>query len=125
MNIEITGQSPTHLDAAGKPNVYTVLILLISVTLLLPLDGLPMRAGAAKRDVSFPELLGGVRVHDPLFARVLILDDGDDKVAIICLDMVEPWFPEVRVKIQQGLGITLTLVNCSHTHSGWEDSPQR
>ena len=119
MNIEVTGQSLTHLDAAGKPNAYTVLILLISVTLLLPPDGLPMRAGVAKRDVSFPELLGGVKVHDPLFARALILDDGDDKVAIICLDMVEPWFPEVRVKIQQQLGIMLTLVNCSHTHSGW------
>ena len=77
-----------------------------------------MSAGVAKRDVSFPELLGGVKVHDPLYARALILSDGNDDVAIICLDMVEPWFPEVRAKIQQQLGISLTLVNCSHTHSG-------
>ena len=118
MNVGAIGKKITHLDAATKPKADTVLVLLISVFLVLPTGGLAMRAGVAKRDVSFPELLGGVKVHDPLFARVLILDDGNDEVAIICLDMVEPWFPEVRVKIQQQLGITLTLVNCSHTHSG-------
>lgn len=118
MNVGITGKSLIHLDSVGRSNAYTALIVLISISLLMPPNGLSMRAGVAKRDVSFPELLGGVKVHDPLFARVLILDDGNDEVAIVCLDMVEPWFPEVRVKIRQQLGITLTLVNCSHTHSG-------
>ena len=118
MDVRVTDRSLTPFDDSGQPNTFKVFILLISVSLLFPPDGFSMSAGVAKRDVSFPELLGGVKVHDPLFARVLILDDGNDKVAIICLDMVEPWFPEVRVKIQQQLGITLTLVNCSHTHSG-------
>ncbi len=118
MNVGIAGRSLIHLDFVGRPNAYTVLMLLISISLLPPPDGMSMSAGVAKRDVSFPELLGEVKVHDPLFARVLILDDGTDEVAIICLDMVEPWFPEVRARIQQQLGITLTLVNCSHTHSG-------
>ncbi|MDE0297103.1 MAG: hypothetical protein OXN17_00550 [Candidatus Poribacteria bacterium] len=130
MNVGITRRSPTHIGCVGRPNAYTVLMLLIGISLLLPPDGMAMRAGVAKRDVSFPELLGGVKVHDPLYARVLILDDGDDEAAIICLDMVEPWFPEVRARIQQNLGITLTLVNCSHTHSGmrtlhndmWQDA---
>ena len=76
-----------------------------------------MRAGASKRDITFPELLGNPIVHDSLFARVLVLDDGTNAVAIVCLDMVWPSFPEIREKIKQQLGISLTLVNCNHTHS--------
>ena len=76
-----------------------------------------MRAGASKRDITFPELLGNPIVHDPLFARVLVLDDGTNSVAIVCVDMVWPSFPEIREKIKQQLGISLTLVNCNHTHS--------
>ena len=76
-----------------------------------------MKAGVGKRDVTVPENLGNPNVHDPLYARVLILDDGDNAVAVICLDMVEPWFPEVRERIRKELGIAHALVNCSHTHS--------
>lgn len=76
-----------------------------------------MRAGASKRDVTVPELLGNPNVHDPLFARVLVLDDGTNSAAIVCLDMVWPSFPEIREKIKRQLGISLTLVNCNHTHS--------
>ena len=76
-----------------------------------------MRAGASKRDITVPELLGNPTVHDPLFARVFVLDDGSNSAAIVCLDMVWPSFPEVREKIQRQLGISLTLVNCNHTHS--------
>ena len=75
-----------------------------------------MRAGASKRDITVPELLGNPDVHDPLFARVLVLDDGENAAAIICLDMIWPSFPEVREKIREKLGIALTVVNCSHTH---------
>jgi hypothetical protein len=76
-----------------------------------------MRAGASKRDITVPELLGNQEVHDPLYARALVLDDGDNAVCIICLDMISPWFPEVREKIGRQLGIKCTLVNNQHTHS--------
>lgn len=76
-----------------------------------------MKAGASKRDITVPELIGNPDVHDPLFARVLVLDDGDNAVAIICLDMISPWFPEIREKIRKQLGISCTLVNNQHTHS--------
>ena len=78
-------------------------------------DGLT--AGASQRDVTVPELIGNPPVHDPLLARVLVLDDGGNSVAIICLDMIAPWFAEVREKIRKQLGIDRVLVNCSHTHS--------
>ena len=74
-------------------------------------------AGASERDVTVAELMGNPSVHDPLFARALVIDDGERAIAIICLDMIAPWFAEVREKIQEQLGIAHVLVNCSHTHS--------
>ena len=76
-----------------------------------------MKAGASKRDITVPEFLGNPDVHDPLFARVLVLDDGDNAVAIITLDILNPFFAEVRERIKEQLGIACTLINCSHTHS--------
>ena len=101
----------------GKPNAYRALILAIGITVLWPEEALALKAGASKRDITVPELLGNPSVNDPLLARVLVLDDGDNTVAIICLDMISPWFAEVREKIRKRLGIARTLVNCSHTHS--------
>ena len=80
-------------------------------------EALAMTAGASRCDVTVPELIGDLPVHDPLFARALFLNDGNESVAIICLDMIAPWFAEVRDKIQQELGVSRVLVNCSHTHS--------
>ena len=102
----------------GKRRFSVALIVLVGVTALCPEHtSAALKAGASKRDVSVPELLGNQPVHDPLLARVLVLDDGDKAVAIICLDMIAPWFAEVRERIQTQLGITRVLVNCSHTHS--------
>ena len=42
-----------------------------------------MKAGAAKRDITRPDLMGNPPVHDPLFARVFVLDDSENPVAII------------------------------------------
>ena len=77
-----------------------------------------MKAGASRRDITVPEFLVGTpTIHDPLLGRVLVLDDGDKAVAIISLDMVDPFFPEVRERIREQLGIDRTLINCTHTHS--------
>ncbi len=105
------------MKAAMKVKALVVLMLLAGSAALLPLHAQAMKAGASRRDVSVPELLGQQPVHDPLMASVLVLDDGNNSVAILCLDMIAPWFPEVREKIKKELGITHVLVNCSHTHS--------
>ena len=81
-----------------------------------------MKAGVSTRDMTFPELIGNPPIHDPLFAKALVLDDGEETLCIICLDMVDPFFPEIREKIQQQLGIKHTLINCSHTHADGRDS---
>jgi neutral ceramidase len=69
------------------------LLLLVSSTLLAQQPG-PLRAGAAKVDISptkemfpiaqGPQTLGGV--HDPIYARALVLDNGSSKVALISVD---------------------------------------
>ena len=74
-----------------------------------------MKAGVCTRDMTFPELIGNPSVHDRLFAKVLVLDDGEETLCIICLDTVGPFFPEVRERIHGQLGIKHTLINCSHT----------
>ena len=80
-----------------------------------------MKAGVSTKDMTFPELIGHPSIHDPLFAKALVLDDGENTLAIICLDIVDPFFPEVRERIQHQLGIQHTLVNCSHTHTDGRD----
>jgi len=121
MKAGIGGRSITLPDIVGKPTLCAALILLISITALWPTEGLAMKGGVGKRDITFPELLNGTpEVHDPLFARALVLDDGDNAVAIVCLDLGHLFFPEVRERIREQLGIERVLVNCSHTHSDWQ-----
>lgn len=98
-----------------KPR-HLLAILVVSISFGSNESVWAMKAGASRRDVTIPELLGNPAVHDPLFARVLVLDNGETAVTIICLDMVSPWFPEVREKLVRDFGMARVLVNCSHTH---------
>ena len=62
----------------------------------------------------------GTGVHDPLFLTALVLDDGENPVAIICFDLpggsIE-FYDKTRSQIQGRIGIAHTLMNFSHTHS--------
>ena len=89
-----------------------------------------MKAGTGRREITLPDyLIGDARVHDPLFASALVLDDGSTKVAVVCLDLVDPTFPAVGSDLRERLAIDHTLINASHTHSdgrgrrkaGWKD----
>lgn len=89
-----------------------------------------MKSGTGKREITLPEyLIGDARVHDPLFVSAFVLDDGVTKVAVVCVDLVDPTFPDARQHLEQQLGIDCTLINASHTHSdgrgrrreGWKE----
>lgn len=84
-----------------------------------------LRAGVARADITIndPE----IKVHDPLFAKVLALSDGATTVAIIAMDVVaiglicdvqDDFLPRVRARIESELGIPgqHVLVNASHSH---------
>ncbi len=92
----------------------------------------PLKAGTATVDVTPP--LGypmwgysdrpGVseKVHDPLHAKALVLDDGENKLAIVGLDLgrtpVREGLQYIRERVRENTGITNLLIVASHTHQG-------
>jgi len=92
----------------------------------------PLKAGTASVDVTPP--LGhpmwgysdrpGVseKVHDPLHAKALVLDDGENKLAIVGLDLgrtpVRKGLQQIRERVEKNTGITNFLIVASHTHQG-------
>ncbi len=91
-----------------------------------------LRAGVGKREITNRE--PGIAVADPLFARALVLEDGQTRAVIIAMDVTaiggravsdgmlpdvgEEFLPTLREKIEKELGIpgANVLVNASHTH---------
>jgi len=89
-------------------------------------------AGTAKADIttSNPE----TPVMDPLYAKILVLDDGKTKIIIVTMDVTaiggrrisdgmlydvsEEFLPGLRRRVQQDLNVPSAniLVNASHTH---------
>lgn len=63
----------------------------------------------------------GRGVESPLMCRVVVLDDGDQRVALVTLDlllMLSSTAAEVRDVVgQRGIDPWAVLVSCSHTHS--------
>ncbi len=91
-----------------------------------------LRAGVAKSDIT-TERKGAV-IHDPLYAKVLVLDDGKTRVAIVTMDTTaiggrrisrgaladvgEDFLPRLRGRSAPELGIPggHVVVIASHTH---------
>jgi hypothetical protein len=90
---------------------------------ITPQMAVPMGGYAAR--TSFSE-----GVHDPLFARALVLDDGTTRVALVGCDLVgmEPdRATRLRRRIEQVTNIAPShvMLTCSHTHSGPLVAPRR
>jgi hypothetical protein len=84
-----------------------------------------LRAGVGRAEITIrgPR----ERIHDPLCAKALVLDDGRKRVAIVAMDVVaiggicdvrDSFLPRLRRRIEKELGIPAAnvLVNASHTH---------
>ena len=70
-------------------------------------------------------------VHDPLYARAIVLRDGDQKVALVVADVVGLFLPttqEIRSRLE---GFDYVMVAATHNHEGpdtmglWGPSPFR
>jgi hypothetical protein len=83
-------------------------------------------AGTAKVDITPP--VGGrmwgydgrgvsTGVHDPLYARVVVLSSAETKVAIVSWDVCEFQSPRLRRQVQEK-GIPHLLLASTHTHGG-------
>jgi hypothetical protein len=59
-----------------------------------------------------------VKVHDPLKARAIVLRHGDRKVALVSIDVVGFFYPNVVAVRKQLPGFTYVLVSSTHNHEG-------
>ncbi len=55
--------------------------------------------------------------HDPLFAKVLVLEAGQSKMAMVSLDLGSIVAENLRREVAEKLGIPVLLLSASHTHS--------
>jgi hypothetical protein len=90
------------------------------------------RAGIARAEITPPpgvELWGysnrsgpATGTLDPLYARVLVLDDGHQATAVITLDLGRsfglPQIARLREEVRREHGIEQLMLIASHTHSG-------
>jgi neutral ceramidase len=86
-----------------------------------------LRAGAARVEITPPDLtalnpMGGSfkGVHDPIYLRALVLDDGRSSVALVSLDLIEVGnMDAVRQRIAREVGIAAdhVMISASHDHS--------
>src|SRR6516165_5440296 len=98
---------------------------LLTSTVLFAQQAGPLRAGAAKVDISpakdmfpiaqGPQTLGGV--HDPIYARALVLDNGSTKVALISVDTAGMRNADEIVKaVSDELKVPVSHLSIAATH---------
>jgi hypothetical protein len=102
--------------------------------LLPPLHAAGLKAGVARTEITpplgcnmygFSNRKGGATgVLDPLMARVLVLESGEKRLALVVMDLGEPpaasWIKQLRENVARSSGISCLLVAATHTHSGPE-----
>jgi hypothetical protein len=60
-------------------------------------------------------------IHDPLWARCMVIDDGKSRVALVALDIIGLGHNEVikiRERISASAGITYAIITSTHVHEG-------
>ena len=92
-----------------------------------------MRAGTSRIDITPPKGVsmggylartkGAEGIHDPLFVRALVLEDGERRVALLSVDLAavdRPVSSDIRRRIEQETAIPAAqvMLACTHTHAG-------
>lgn len=71
-------------------------------------------------------------VHDDIWARTMVLDDGQTRLALVAVDVIGMFHPmvvDIRNMLPEDAGITYLVVSSTHTHEGpdlmglWGESP--
>ena len=91
------------------------------------------QAGVARVDITPPighemggyaaRKHGSTGLHDPLYATVLVIESGDNSLALVTCDLRSFVSTRVGELARQKFGIKNTIIDVSHTHSGpltWE-----
>ena len=97
-----------------------------------------LRAGVAEIDITAQDLIAGggidltgyvarlgpaIGIHDPLYARALILDDGERRAALLVCDLLAldaSTTADIRAEVSTAISVSedAIMVACTHTHSG-------
>jgi hypothetical protein len=116
----------------------TNILLLVILPLYLWTVGTPLlsaaefKAAAARAELTPPLQYslwgysdrkgGATAVRDPLWARILVLDDGSNRLALVTLDLGRPFglpfMDAVRQRVKKSVGVGQVFFMASHTHSG-------
>ena len=106
---------------------------MLLIWLLVPAESAAgMRVGVKRLDITPPtgHPMGGYGarqgvsqgVLDPIYAQVIVFDDGSSRVALVTLDLVSVFQPEdmdkIRQRVRSSVGVQDVIFVCSHTHSG-------
>jgi neutral ceramidase len=104
-------------------------LFLLALTLLAPAHAAAeLKAGVARVKITpstFMPMYGYANrkcgpangTHDPLFAKVLVLEAGGSRVAIVTADVGSLVSENLRRDVASKLGIPVLLLSASHTHS--------
>ena len=115
-------------------SMVSFLLFLLGIT-ALECQAAALRAGVAKADITPPPGLPMygflARINDnqlstgtldPLNARVLVLEAGEKRLALVTLDLGrtfrESELARLRQQLKASAGISLLIVTASHTHAG-------
>jgi len=89
-----------------------------------------MKIGFGQMDITppIPTLMAGSvtiriaeKVHDDLFAKAMVLDDGERKIAIVGCDVIalkRQTVAKAREIIQNNSGIDKVIISATHNHAG-------
>lgn len=114
--------SATGMNPVARKVLLCVVVVAIALRATTSLAS-ELRAGAAKVDITHPD----GPVSGPLFAKALIISDGEKSIALVTLDVVSlgeigyiknDFLPKLRARIDRELHIPPehVVVNTSHCH---------
>ena len=109
-------------------SAWTSAILLLSLLVPAAASARELKAGIARVEItpsSFMPMYGYANrkcgpangTHDPLFAKVLVLEAGDSRIALVTADLGSLVSDNLRRDVASKLGIPVLLLSASHTHS--------
>jgi len=108
----------------GMPIFHAAIVLvgLFSAVFVSPASA-ALRAGAAAVNITADK--PDRPVHDPLFAKVLVLEDGGQHAILISVDLIgvqPPLLKDVREGIGKEFGVdsSCVLINASHNHDTFD-----
>ncbi|HET8547619.1 MAG TPA: neutral/alkaline non-lysosomal ceramidase N-terminal domain-containing protein [Bryobacteraceae bacterium] len=106
----------------------TAALLFIAALVSAAQTGPALRAGLARVEITpsgSMQMYGYAKrkcgpsngTHDPLYAKALVLEAGDSRMAIVTLDLGSMVSNNLRQEVAAKLNIPLLLLAASHTHS--------